>query len=204
MANQSDDQKNNPENELEKSEDEIVLEESVEDKEIDLLDSEKNSKEKIKKLTEKLKNCEKEKSDYLTGWQRDKADFINLRKQDEKERDEFVKFALVQFFKEIINVIDSFDMAMADKKHWEKAPSEWRSGIENIHSQLLKTLEKNGLSRFSPLGIKFDPQEHEAVGVIHTEKKEEDHKILETVQFGYKIEGRIIRTAKVKVGEYKE
>src|SRR3989344_4342584 len=127
-----------------------------------------NSQEVLKKLKKKLKECESLKQEYLNGWQKDKADFINLRKQDEKERGEFVKFALGQFFKEIINVIDSFDMAMADKKHWEKAPPEWRAGIENIHSQLLKTLEKNGLRRFSPLGAEFNPQAHEAVGVTYT------------------------------------
>ena len=63
-------------------------------------------------------------------------------------------------------------------------------------------MQASGLEEIEPKGETFSPHEHEAIGNKETEKEEEDHKILEVLQKGYKLNGRVIRPAKVKVGEF--
>lgn len=157
----------------------------------------------IKKLRERLKLAETDKQEYLTGWQKDKADFINLRKKDEEEKNEFIKFANKGIVEDIIPILDSFEQAFGNKSSWEKASEEWRKGIESIYTQLTTVLSKKGLEKFNPINETFDPRFHEAVGVREVLEDSLDHKIVEVLQTGYKIHDKIIRTAKVLVGERK-
>jgi len=156
----------------------------------------------LKRLREKLKVAVAEKQQYLDGWQRDKADFLNARKREEESRKELVRFANEDLISEIIPALDSFDMAMANKEAWEKVDKNWRIGVEYIYSQLLGALQKNGLTQDNPLGQDFNPTVHEPTELIDTTKKDEDGKILQVIQKGYLLHGKAIRPAKVKVGEY--
>ncbi|MCK9351893.1 MAG: nucleotide exchange factor GrpE [Candidatus Paceibacterota bacterium] len=155
---------------------------------------------KIKKLREELKNARKERDEYLTGWQRAKADFINARKEEERSRMEFVKSANKELVLDILTTLDGFDMAFANKEAWEKVDANWRKGVEYLYSQLLGTLEQNGLQQLNPVGATFDPNIHTSVESIPVEKPEDEHKILEVVQKGYTLNGSLIRSPKVKVG----
>jgi molecular chaperone GrpE len=162
---------------------------------------EKDPKQALDKLRQKLKATEAEKQEYLDGWQRAKADFINSRKRDADLQADIVKFANENLITDIIPVLDSFDMAMQNKEAWEKAPKDWRTGVEYIYNQLLSTLSQNGLKQFNPLGQIFDPKLHEAVDTIETTDSGEDGKILEVLQKGYSLNGKQIRSAKVKTGK---
>ena len=144
-----------------------------------------------KKLREKLKEAEGKAKEYLDGWQRSQADFVNLRKRDEEAKIEFIKFANESLITELLPVLDSLDMAL----------SHGREDLEPVRKQFLSVLEARGLKTLKPLGETFDPRMHEAIGAVKTEKKEEDHKILEVIQKGYILSGKIIRPAKVKIGE---
>ena len=104
--------------------------------------AEESQKDTIAKLREKIKQLEATKQEYLTGWQRDKADFINARKRDEADRREFMKFANEQLIFDIIPVLEHWDLAMSHKESWEKADKNWRVGVESIFNQL----KKKGLS----------------------------------------------------------
>jgi len=159
-----------------------------------------SSQAKIKKLREELKAVRKERDEYLTGWQRAKADFINARKDEEKSRAEFVKSANKELVLDILTTLDNFDMAFANKEAWEKVDKSWRTGVEYIYNQLLGTLEQNGLNQLVPLGQEFDPNIHTSVESVPVEKPEDEHKILEVVQKGYTLHGSLIRSPKVKVG----
>jgi len=156
----------------------------------------------IKKLRERLKKSEEKAQEYLTGWQKERADVVNARKRDEEEKKEFAKYAKEDIATEIIPVLDSFESAFKNKEAWEKVDKNWRVGVEYIHSQLINVLGNHGVSVISPLGEKFDPQRDEAIETVLTENKEDDHKIVEIVSVGYKLGDRIIRAPKVKVGEY--
>ncbi len=93
---------------------------------------------------------------------------------------------------ELIPVLDSFTLA-------EAHPG---ADLLPLHKQLIKILKSNGLEESNPLGEKFDPNFHEAIGMIKTDKPDEDHTILEVLQKGYIMNGKSLRPAKVKVGEF--
>jgi molecular chaperone GrpE len=156
----------------------------------------------IRKLREKLKQCVKQKQEYLEGWQRTKADFVNARKKDEEARKTFIAFASENIILQLLPILDSFEMAFSHKESWEATPKEWRVGIEHIYSQLLSVLENNHLVQLNPLEEQFDPASQTSVESVSTKDKEKDNMVVEVVQKGYKLHDRIIRPAKVKVAKY--
>ncbi|MBU6426871.1 nucleotide exchange factor GrpE [Patescibacteria group bacterium] len=165
--------------------------------------AEENAAETIKKLREKLKVCETEKQEYLTGWQRAKADLVNARKRDEADRIEFSKFANEQLIHEIIPVLEHYETAKSHKDSWEKVDKNWRVGVESIFNQLKKALGEAGLKEIDPaIGSGFDHGEHESVGSIPVDDKKLDHCVMEVAQKGYSLNGKLLRPAKVKVGEF--
>ena len=156
--------------------------------------AEESLQETIKKLRERLKKCESEKQEYLAGWQRDKADFINTRRRENEAREELVKFANESLIEDLLPALESFELAIS---HGEK-------GIVPVYNQFLQILKRRGLEEENPTGRPFDPHHHESVGIINTKNKDDDHKVLEVVQKGYSLNGKTIRPAKVKIGEYAE
>lgn len=166
--------------------------------------AEDNALDAVKKLREKLKKVEAEKMEYLTGWQRAKADLINARKRDEADRQDFVKFANERLIDGLIPVMESFDMAMGNKEVWEKVDKNWRVGVEYIYSQLKKVLSDAGLEEINPIGLPFDHNRDEAAEYVPVENESDNHKILAVVQKGYILNDRPMRPPKVKVGEWKK
>lgn len=177
------------------NEDDIQFEESNEEGEVSQGDT-------IKKLRTKLKIAEEKAQEYLTGWQKERAESVNLRKRAEEEKKEFAKFAKEDIATELIAVLDSFDSAFKNKEAWEKVDQNWRKGVEYIHSQLLNILGNHGVSVVNPLGERFDTQRDEAIETVPVENPEEDHKILEVLSVGYRLQNKLIRAPKVKIGEY--
>jgi len=166
--------------------------------------AEENATEAIKNLREKLKKVEAEKQEYLTGWQRSKADMVNARKRDEEERREFTKFANERLIEDLMPVLESFDMAMGNKEAWEKADKNWRIGVEYIYSQLKKALSDNGLEEIAPAaGEKFDHAKHEAASYEPVKDAAMDHVITGVIQKGYSLNGKVLKVPKVKVGEFR-
>lgn len=160
--------------------------------------SEESAQETIKKLREKLKKALAEKQEYLTGWQKDKADFVNARKRDAESQKEFIKYTNESLISELFPVLDSFNMAMGNKEVWEKADKNWRMGVEHIANQLKKVLEDHGLKEVDPIGQKFDPMRDEAI-----EDGKESDIVTTVVQKGYALNGKIVKAPKVKVGQKK-
>lgn len=169
----------------------------------DMPDEDNNPAVLVKKLRRRIKDLEEKNQEYLTGWQKERADSINLRRRLEEEKKEFAKFAKEDIATEIITVLDSFDSAFKNKEAWEKVDKNWRLGVEYIHSQLINVLANHGVSVISPLGESFDPQRDDAVETVPVENKADEQKILEVLSVGYKLQNKIIRAPKVKVGEYK-
>ena len=128
------------ENDKKTEENEVIFEKD--DNLDDSVVSEESAGEMIKKLREKLKEAEKKAADYLSGWQRAQADFINYKKREAEEKHAFVKFAAEPIILDVIEVMDSFELAFNNKEHFEKADKSWRDGIVQIYNQLKKSLEK--------------------------------------------------------------
>lgn len=172
------------------------IKEEYSDDEIVYDDTDDSLVEQIKNLKARIKKLESEKQEYLDGWQRAKADFINFKKRNEEERKDFIKFANENFVQDLISTLDSFEMAFKDKKSWNSVSENWRKGIEYIYNNFLKTLEENGVGQICPIGEEFDPNHHQSVGEIDGP----DGKIIEVVRKGYSLNGKIIRVPQVQVG----
>ena len=175
--------------------DDVVFEDNTEVTGVDY-------KEKTDKLRVQIKELQEKNTNLLDSWQRDKADFINVRKKDEQERKDFVKFANQNIIEELLPVLDSFESAFKNKEVWEKVDKNWRTGVEYIHSQLIGVLFNNGLKVINPINEMYDSVRDEAVETLKVDDKKDDAKILEVIQVGYELNGKEIRPPKVKVGHF--
>ena len=180
----------------EQSEDDVVEFEFNEDGEEDL-------KKTLKKLRADLKQAKKEKEEYLTGWQKERADFANYKKDEETRKAVFSEAVRERILTRFLSVVDSFNMAMANKEVWVKVDTNWRVGVEHIYSDLEKIFEEYGVKSVGEEGEPFDPNIHQSIDMVATNKKELDHKVAQVIQRGYKLGERIMRPARVNVYEFK-
>jgi len=157
----------------------------------------------IEALKQKLTESETKAAEYLDGWQRAKADFINARKEEEKGRSEMVKYATAGLMSDLLSVLDSFNLAMINKAVWEKVDAGWRTGVEYIYHQLVGTLKDNGLTELGAPGETLDLSLHQPIEEIETDDVKQKDTIAEVFQKGYKIGDKVIRPAHVKVFKLK-
>jgi len=149
------------------------------------------AKDKLKKLKEKLAQCQEEKQANLTGWQRAQADFINYRRRQEEQMGEWSKMFGEGLLRDILPVLDTLDASIT---HSGKA----ENGLIGVRDQLMKILAKHGLVEMKSVGEKFNPEYHEAIEQV---EGGEEGTIAEEVQKGYLLNGKIIRIARVKVSK---
>ncbi len=161
----------------------------------------KNPTDKIEKLKKDLAEALAQKQEYLDGWQRSKADYINLKKRSEEERAGIRDYATEDFALAVIPVIDSFEMAFKNEKALEAVPKVWTEGVKFIYNQLVTTLSDYGVKAINPLGEMFDVNKHTAQEMVKVEAEADNGKIVEVIQKGYEFKTKIIRHAVVKVGE---
>ena len=158
---------------------------------------EKKDAEQLNKNEEKNKQQETV-AELTETLQRVQAEFENYKKRVEKEEQEFVKYAKADIIGKILNVIDSFEIALRNTNDHEK----FARGMEMIYAQLFSTLESEGLKPIDAAGKKFDPYLHE---VMLKQKSDKDEGIiLEELQKGYMLNGKVLRYSKVKVSEKTE
>lgn len=150
---------------------------------------------KVKKVKHQLKHCEQERGEYLAGWQRAKADYINLEKRIEQEKTEWIKFANSRLICELLLILDCFESAL---KHPPVGGQATDDGVRHLYNKLKTILKNEGLEEIKSLGEKFNPELHE---VVENEKGEKEGVITEEVQKGYKLHGKLIRPSKVKIGK---
>ena len=156
------------------------------------------TKDITKKLREELKAVRKEKEEYLTGWQRAKADYVNLQKELDSSRLSISIIAKEKMARNLMPALDSFDMAFGNKEAWEKVDKNWRMGVEYIYSQMYSVFESRGLSEIGEVGEKMDPRSHVAIEEMEPPTKEQSDTVAEVVQKGYRLHSKVIRPAKVK------
>lgn len=176
---------------------EVTFEEVNEEGELD-------SKTTIKKLREKIKKLEGEKQEYLDLSQRTRADYANFKKEVEASRLSERKFAAKRLIEEMLPTLDSYDMAKGNKEAWEKVDQNWRVGIEYIFGQLRTVLENQGVVQFGKVGDMFDPNLHESMEMIPVTDENENDKIMNVLQSGYRMHETVLRPARVKVGHFEK
>lgn len=189
----------------EKSEEPVVspfIEDSFEDIDFVEEDGEGNTLSpdaKIKKLRAELARANKERTEYLTGWQRAQADYVNLKKEEQGKREALSLLIKEDFVESLLPALDSFTMAMSNKEVWEKVDPNWRTGVEYIHTQILKALGDHGVLPIDQTNIPIDGFLHQAISVLETEDSAKDDTVADVVQVGYKIGDKVIRPARVVV-----
>ncbi len=157
-------------------------------------------KAKVDKLRVRIKELEKKNAEIMDSWQRERADYINIKKREEIEKKEFIKFAKADLVEELLPVLDSFESAFKNKDAWEKVDKNWRVGVEYIHTQLMNSLTQHGLKVINPIGELYNSKRDEAVENISIDEEKMDGKIVEVIQAGYELNGKELRPPKVKVG----
>ncbi len=167
-------------------------------------DGEADLKKTLKKLRADLKQAKIEKEEYLTGWQKERADFSNYKKQEESQKTMFSESVRERILSRFLSVMDSFNMAFQNKEAWEKVDPNWRKGVEYIYSQMNNVFEEYGVKGVGEVGEDFDPNIHESIDMVSTDNKEENHKVAVVIQKGYKLGDRVMRPARVNVYEYKQ
>lgn len=156
----------------------------------------------MKRLREKLKVAVKEKQEYLDGWQRAKADLVNVKREHEEMRSRMMHMGKSAMIEDLLSVADSFDMAFGNKEAWEKVEPQWRTGVEYIYAQFKRVLDDHGIETIDPEGEDFNPEKHDAVETVAVDTQDDDGKVVEVVSKGYLFDGKVLRAARVKVGEY--
>lgn len=167
-------------------------------------DGEEDLKKTLKKFRADLKVCQKEKEEYLTGWQKERAEFANYRKQESDRQANLADVVREHMLTRFLTVMDSFNVAFANKEAWEMVDPNWRRGVEYIHSQMNSIFEEYGVKEIGEIGEVFDPNIHQSIETVDTDEKEQDHTVASVIQKGYKLGERVMRPARVNVYEYKE
>ena len=168
----------------------------------DVVFDDDNVANSLKKLHEKLKQAVALKQEYLDGWQRAKADYANLKKEQNRLHIVVRVEAKTELLHEFLDLADSFDLAFSNKKAWEELPQDWRIGMEHIHSKLLSIFKAHRMSVIDPAGKVFIQALHHSMATVATNDKSEDGKVAEVLQKGYLMDGELMRAARVKVYQY--
>lgn len=147
-------------------------------------------------LQARIAELENEVQQAKEGQARANAESYNTINRMEQETDKAKKFALQKFAKELLEVVDNFERAIASA---EQSGTEGSvlEGLQLTHKSLLSVLTKNGLEVVDPMGEKFNPDYHEAVGIF---PDAEPDMVGVVLQKGYTLHGRSIRPAMVQVG----
>jgi molecular chaperone GrpE len=151
---------------------------------------------KLKKMDEKIERLQQENEKYQEEYLRMAADKDNLRKRLEREKEDFLQYALSDLLKDMLNVLDNFERAL-DSDHGENCKS-LREGIELIYKQYEDLLKRQGVSPIETEDVIFDPRVQQAF--MSSESSEvEEPTVHEELQKGYMLHDRLLRPALVKV-----
>jgi molecular chaperone GrpE len=148
--------------------------------------------------------CELEKAlaraeEYLTGWQRERAEFINYKKRMEREQAQGGQNAFGNAIRRYLDIADDLARALKDKNRpTEGNGAIWAEGIDLIHRKMVAAFEADGVKLIDTEGKFFDPNMHEAIS--HEDSPDhESGQIIDVIQPGYILGDRVIRPARVRV-----
>jgi molecular chaperone GrpE len=153
--------------------------------------------EEIGRLREALEAKTLLAEEHRERYLRAAAEFDNARKRAAREREEYTRYANEALLREILPVLDNFDRALQAARG-EPAAAAVTAGVELIQRELLRVLEKFGVTSFTSVGQPFDPEQHEAIARVPAQDCPEGTVVDETAR-GYLLNGRVLRPAMVAV-----
>jgi len=149
---------------------------------------------KVKKLRAELESARKDKQEYMDGWQRAKADYVNLLKRMESDTKTSQAKGKIQAVETLLPAFDALERA---KEHGEVP-----EGFLAIAKQLESAFTALGLEAMGKIGETFDPNFHEALGQDAADSAETDDTITAILEKGWRIGDVVIRPAKVRVAHF--
>lgn len=157
----------------------------------------KNEQNKTAKQKNTLQECEKQRDEYLAGWQRAKADFENYKKGETERIQQVLKYAVEEQILNILPILDNFQLVEQNMPKNLK-DNEYIKGALQIKIQMENFLKNQEVKEIKTIGEKFDPNFHEITEQVNNKNKESGI-IAEEIQKGYMLESKVLRPARVKV-----
>jgi molecular chaperone GrpE len=169
-------------------------------------ESQQNNNNNIDELQQELNNT-------MAAWKRTAADFENYKKRSEAEKKELLEFAKEVAVVKLLPTLDTLSQALkhlpqlGDKQisesvdKFEKQYENWQVGAKGIVIQLDKVLEEMGVKKIEAMGKKFDPNFHEAVKEVESEA--DDGIVIDELQSGFELNGKVIRPSQVTISKRK-
>ncbi|MBD3304129.1 nucleotide exchange factor GrpE [Candidatus Woesearchaeota archaeon] len=158
------------------------------------LTDKKTAKTEAKEAKQEIEQLKQELRDHTDQLKRLQAEFENYQKRVAKEQKDFVCFANEKLILELLTIMDDFEKALKAVKD---------DGIKMVYDKLSKVLSSQGVKPIKAIGSKFDAFKHEVLCTEETDKFEEDT-VLQEIQKGYEMNGKVIRYAKVKITKAKK
>lgn len=140
----------------------------------------------------------KELDDVTDRYLRLQAELANIRKRQERERQDLLRYSSQSLAKELIPVLDNLERALTIEADTE-AGQNLKKGIEMVHKSFIQAFEKQGIEVIDPLGKPFDPNYHEAYTQVPANEGQESNEVAQVFEKGYKLHERVLRAAKVSV-----
>ena len=155
-----------------------------------------NKEKEVKELEEQLEVAIKEKEEYLNSWKRDLANYINYKNKECERTQDLIISVKEIMFERLISILDN--MSLAEKSIDENLKDNTSvKGLLLVKKQLEDFFRSEGLEEINETEINFNPEIHEVLEEV--ESVGDSQKVIEIIQKGYKINGKVLRPAKVKI-----
>jgi molecular chaperone GrpE len=199
----SDQESNRDNHETPEPQDELPVEaEASEAEEVDVMpdDGAAETSEEVDETPEaEIERLTKLNEEYLDGWQRARADFVNYKKRIEREQREAYRRAAGDILTRYLGIVDDLERALKDRPT-EGDPGNWADGVELIYRKLRSVLEAEGVEIIDALGQPFDPNLHEAISHEDSDEQPAGY-VIDVVQQGYRMGDQVLRPALVRVAK---
>ncbi len=165
----------------------------------------KEKEQEKKEKDQRILDCEKKRDEYLAGWRRARADFLNYKKDETEKLGVTIFFAQRGLILKILPILDNFYKAEQDsvkllEKHQSPELKQSIKGFLQIKKQIEGFLKDLSVEQIKTVGEKFDPNFHEAIEEVEVKNKETGV-IVEEVEKGYTFQNKVIRPSKVKTAK---
>lgn len=167
-------------------------EDGMSEEELEAVESRTDSK--LQKIKKELETVKKEKQEYLDGWQRAKADYVNALKRFEEEKKGIADYGVAKAVRALLPAYDALERA--------KASGDLPEGFAGIAKQLESAFASFGITTIGKAGEPFDPIKHEALGTDPTADEGQDDTVSAVLEQGYSIGNAVLRPARVRVFQH--
>ncbi len=153
----------------------------------------------VEALKAQLEASEAKAAEYLDGWQRAQAEFINYKKRQQRVQEAQFLDMKAEIVRQLLPLLDDLELALQNRPQTEdQAVQQWVEGVEVIYRKFLTILEGQGVERIAAQDAPFDPNLHEAISQEPSETHESGQ-VIDVLRHGYRVGERVIRPALVRV-----